>query len=97
MKSWRSGSLAFTAISTSLATIYALLVPNAGNSAVADFKFPQSIQLKLGKAIILGQLGQIYFKSLFYGNFAIILWGFIGLGMSGRNYYLSKINSLNNS
>ena len=55
------------------------------------------LMLHIVYSVILGQLGQIYFKSLFYGNFAIILWGFIGLGMSGRNYYLSKINSLNNS
>jgi hypothetical protein len=41
-------------------------------------------------AVILGQLGQIYFKSVFYGNFAMILWGFSGLGMSARNYYLAQ-------
>ena len=51
MKSWRSYFLVITAIGTNLAIVYALLVPDAGNSAVADFKFPQSIQFKLGKAI----------------------------------------------
>jgi hypothetical protein len=38
-------------------------------------------------AIILGTMSQIFFKSLFYGSFAMILWGFIGMGMSARNYY----------
>lgn len=51
MKSWRNYSLIITAIGINLATIYALLAPNAGNSAVADFEFPQSIQLTNGKAI----------------------------------------------
>ena len=51
--------------------------------------------LQIAYAIVIGQLSQIYFKSIFYGNFAMILWGFVGIGMSGRNYYLSKskINS----
>ncbi|MGB5632492.1 MAG: hypothetical protein WBM86_06905, partial [Waterburya sp.] len=44
-------------------------------------------------AIILGHLSQIFFKGLTTGVFATILWGFIGIGMSARNYYLSQINS----
>ena len=46
-------------------------------------------------AIILGQLSQIFFKSVFYGSFAMILWGFAGIGMSARNYYLSQSKSQN--
>ena len=52
------------------------------------------LMLHIAYSVVLGQLGLIYFKSLFYGSFAMILWGFLGIGMSGRNYYLSKINSL---
>ena len=37
--------------------------------------------------IILGQLSLVFFKNVFIGNFAMIVWGFIGLGMSARNYY----------
>ena len=55
------------------------------------------LMLHIAYAVVLGQLGQIYFKSLFYGNFAMILWGFIGIGMAGRKYYLSKNNARNTS
>jgi hypothetical protein len=38
-------------------------------------------------AIIWGQLSQVFFKNVFIGTFAMILWGFIGIGISARNYY----------
>ena len=41
-------------------------------------------------AIILGHLSQVLFKNIFVGAFAMCLWGFIGIGMSARNYYLSQ-------
>ena len=48
-------------------------------------------------AVVLGQLSQMFFKSVFYGNFSMIMWGFTGIGMSARNFYLSqsKIKSRN--
>jgi len=46
---WRSYSLAATSIGISLAVVYALLVPNAGNRQAAEFQFPQSFAT--GKAI----------------------------------------------
>lgn len=46
--------------------------------------------LQAAYAIILGQLSQVFFKNIFNGAFAMVLWGFIGIGMSGRNYYLSQ-------
>ena len=49
--------------------------------------------LPVAYAVILGQLSQIFFKSVFYGGFAMIIWGFAGIGMSARNYYLSQANS----
>ncbi|HEY9771539.1 MAG TPA: hypothetical protein V6C71_24095 [Coleofasciculaceae cyanobacterium] len=39
-------------------------------------------------AVILGLLSQIFFKTITDGAMAIILWGFIGIGNSARNYYL---------
>ena len=51
------------------------------------------LMLHIAYSVVLGQLGLIYFKSLFYGSFAMILWGFLGIGMSGRNYYLSQNKS----
>ena len=46
-------------------------------------------------AIVLGQLSQLFFKSVFFGSFAMTLWGFAGIGMSARNYYLSQNDSQN--
>ena len=51
--------------------------------------------LRATYAIILGHVSQILFKSLTIGGFAMVLWGFIGMGMSARNYYLSQVNSQN--
>ncbi|MDJ0594191.1 MAG: O-antigen ligase domain-containing protein [Pleurocapsa sp. MO_226.B13] len=45
--------------------------------------------------IIWGLLSQILFKSLTSGSLAVVFWGFIGIGMSARNYQLSQINSQN--
>ena len=45
--------------------------------------------------IILGLLSQILFKSLTDGTLALLLWGFIGMGMSGRNYHLFQTKSQN--
>ena len=44
-------------------------------------------------AIILGIVSQIFFKTITDGAMGIILWGFIGIGMSARNYYSSRLNS----
>ena len=55
----------------------------------------KDLLLPVAYAVILGQVSQIFFKSVFYGSFAMILWGFAGIGMSARNYYLSQINSHN--
>ena len=55
----------------------------------------QDLVLQATYAIILGHVSQILFKSLTIGGFAMVLWGFIGMGMSARNYYLSQINSQN--
>lgn len=49
--------------------------------------------LQASYGIILGLLSQILFKSVTDGTMAIVLWGFIGTGMSARNYYLSQNNS----
>ncbi len=38
-------------------------------------------------AIVVGQMFQIWFKSFTNGSLAVIIWGFIGIGMSARNYY----------
>jgi hypothetical protein len=59
----------------------------------------KDLMLYAAYAIVLAQLSQIFFKSLFSGNFAMILWGFVGLGMSARNYHQSQsqINSKNGS
>lgn len=48
-------------------------------------------------AIILGLVSQIFFKVITDGTMAMILWGFIGIGMSAHNYYIFQIerNSLN--
>ena len=48
------------------------------------------LMLHIAYSVVLGQLGLIYFKSLFYGSFAMIIWGFLGIGMSARNFYLSR-------
>ena len=53
------------------------------------------LMLHIAYAVVLGLLGQIYFKSLFYGSFAMILWGFVGIGMAGHKYYLAKNNPRN--
>jgi hypothetical protein len=55
----------------------------------------QDLILYAAYAIILALVSQIFFKSIFYGYFAMILWGFIGIGMSARNYYLSNNKSKN--
>ncbi len=55
----------------------------------------KDLLLHASYGIILGVLSQFFFKSLTNGNFALILWGFIGMGMSARNYYLSQLNSPN--
>ena len=53
----------------------------------------QDLVLHAAYAIVLGQISQVFFKSIFYGNFAMVLWGFIGIGMSARNYYSSQTSS----
>lgn len=50
----------------------------------------KDIVLQAIYAIILGYLTLIFFKTISYGAFAFVLWGFIGIGMSGRNYYLAQ-------
>lgn len=51
--------------------------------------------LQASYAIIWGLLSQILFKTVTDGTIAVFLWGFIGMGMSARNYYLSQINFQN--
>ena len=69
--------------------------------ALSIFQIQQACQknkdliLYASYAIVLGQLSQIYFKNIFHGGMAMILWGFIGIGMSGCNYYTSQKNSQN--
>ena len=55
----------------------------------------KDLVLQATYAIILGQVSQILFKTLTTGALAMIVWGFMGIGMSARNYYLSQINSQN--
>lgn len=53
----------------------------------------RDLVLQASYGIILGLLSQILFKSLTSGTIAVALWGFIGIGMSARNYHLFQINS----
>ena len=48
----------------------------------------------LAYAVILGQVSQIYFKNLTHGSIGMIIWGFAGIGMSARNYYLAQEKTL---
>ncbi len=49
--SWRSYFLAMTAISINLVVVCPGIFPNIGDRSVADFKFPQRIELASGKAM----------------------------------------------
>ena len=48
---WRNYYLGLVAIGTTLATIYTLLVPAAGNRDLADLNLPQQIELGSGKLV----------------------------------------------
>lgn len=54
---WRSYCLTLTAIAINLTAIYALWKPDASNRSVADFKFPQELELAGGKAIVSPPMG----------------------------------------
>jgi hypothetical protein len=42
-------------------------------------------------AIVLGILSQLFLKSITNGAMGMILWGFLGIGLSARNYYHSSV------
>ena len=50
-KKWRNYFLIATAISTNFTAVFALIIPQAGHRSVADFKFPQYIELDSAKAM----------------------------------------------
>lgn len=55
----------------------------------------KDLVLQASYGIILGLLSQIFFKTVTDATMAVFLWGFIGIGMSARNYYLSQTKSQN--
>lgn len=57
----------------------------------------KDLVLSAAYALIVGSISQIFLKTITNGSMAMILWGFIGIGMCGQNYYLylSQIDSQN--
>ncbi len=39
------------------------------------------------RAIVMGSLSQIWLNNIFFGEMAMVLWGFLGIGMAASHYY----------
>jgi hypothetical protein len=52
----------------------------------------QDVFMSTTRAIALGTLFQVGFNNIFFDAFALILWGFLGVGLAGQKYYVHQIN-----
>jgi len=39
------------------------------------------------RAIVFGSISQVWLNNIFEGDVAMILWGFLGIGMAASHYY----------